>query len=292
VAVRVGEGQAEAGAPTEGAKGATMTMLETGQRPVGTACTNCGAPLQGTFCHVCGQKAVSLEVSLRDLLHEAIHEFGHLDGKIVQTLKVLVTKPGLLTKELLEGRRKRYISPVRLYLTCSLVFFALAAVAPVDERPFFTIARSGSTGANRGTAEQIRDATVEANRAIIHNLPRVMFVLMPLFALVTWGLYRKARPFYAAHLYHSIHFHAFAFLMMTLTVSLRLAGGKYGSLVSAPGVPAILVYMHLSLHRGFGGSWFQTIWKGMVLWVLYLIVVVVALLALGLRAAYTILPTG
>ena len=80
--------------------------------------------------------------------------------------------------------------------------------------------------------------------------------------------------------------------MMTLTVSLRLAGGKYGSLVSSPGIPAILVYLHLSLHRVFGGSWFQTIWKGMFLWFLYLVIVGAAVVVLGLRAAYTILPTG
>ena len=157
-----------------------------------TVCGNCGTELAGSFCHACGQKAVSLEVGLKDLGHEAFHEFAHVDGKIVQTLKVLVTKPGLLTKEFLDGRRKRYISPVRLYLTCSLLFFALAAVAPVDERPFL----------------------------------------------------------------------------------------------------AILVHLHLSLHRVFGGSWFQTIWKGMFLWFLYLVIVGAAVLVLGLRAAYTILPTG
>jgi hypothetical protein len=62
---------------------------------------------------------------------------------------------------------------------------------------------------------------VAANRAIVHNFPRVMFVLMPGFGLLTWVLYRKARPFYAAHLYYSIHFHAFAFLAFTLQVSDR-----------------------------------------------------------------------
>jgi hypothetical protein len=31
-----------------------------------------------------------------------------------------------------------------------------------------------------------------------------MFALMPAFGLLTWVLYRKVRPFYAAHLYYSI----------------------------------------------------------------------------------------
>ena len=124
-----------------------------------------------------------------------------MDGKIVQTLKVLVTKPGMLTKEFLEGRRARYISPFRLYLTISVVFFALARVAPVDERPFLTITPGGSSGFTFESQAQLREATVAANRAIVHNYPRVMFALMPAFALATWVLYRKAKPFYPAHLY-------------------------------------------------------------------------------------------
>src|SRR5258706_9109608 len=89
-------------------------------------CANCGAPLSGPFCQACGQKAAGRNVSLHDFFHEAFHEFAHVDGKIVQTLRLLLTKPGQLTHEFLEGRRERYVSPLRLYLTCSLIFFALA----------------------------------------------------------------------------------------------------------------------------------------------------------------------
>src|SRR5204863_410628 len=85
--------------------------------------------LQGRFCHACGQKAAASDVSLHELLHEGLEEFAHVDGKAARTLKLLVTKPGALTKEFLEGRRARYISPLRLYLTCSLLFFALSALA-------------------------------------------------------------------------------------------------------------------------------------------------------------------
>src|SRR5437762_12395438 len=95
-----------------------------------TACRNCGVLLQGRFCHACGQKAAASDVSLHELLHEGLEEFAHVDGKAARTLKLLVTKPGALTKEFLEGRRARYISPLRLYLTCSLLFFALSALAP------------------------------------------------------------------------------------------------------------------------------------------------------------------
>jgi hypothetical protein len=41
---------------------------------------------------------------------------------------------------------------------------------------------------------------VKANEALVHDFPRVMFVLMPVFSLLTWVCYRGRRPFYAAHL--------------------------------------------------------------------------------------------
>jgi hypothetical protein len=70
-----------------------------------TPCLNCRAELHGRFCHECGQKVPHGTLSLHDFAHEATHEFLHLDGKILQTLKLLVTKPGLLTKGTCPARR-------------------------------------------------------------------------------------------------------------------------------------------------------------------------------------------
>jgi hypothetical protein len=255
-----------------------------------TICGNCEVPLGGDFCHACGQRALGPDVSLHDFFHEAFEEFAHVDGKIVQTLRILLTKPGLLTKEFLDGRRVRYISPLRVYLTCSVLFFGLAAVAPVDERPFFRVTPpTGRKGLGLASTDQLRDATVQANRAIVHDFPRVMFALMPVFGLFTWVLYRKAKPFYAAHLYYSIHFHAFVFLALTLMVSLRLAGGRYAALawLAALVPPAIWVYHYMSLRRVFGGSRWQTAWKGTLLAIVYTVVVLAAMLVLGLRSIKT-----
>src|SRR5580765_6839550 len=122
-------------------------------------CANCGAPRAGPFCHTCGQKAASRNISLHDFFHEAFHEFAHVDNKILRTLRLLLTKPGDLTREFLSGRRQRYVPPLRLYLTCSLIFFALAAVAPASGRgrPFFTVTRlKGEAGLAPGGVEGLR----------------------------------------------------------------------------------------------------------------------------------------
>jgi hypothetical protein len=206
-----------------------------------------------------------------------------VDGTIVQTLRLLLMKPGTLTKEFLEGRRARYISPLRVYLTCSVMFFALAGVAPVDERPFFRVTQSRAAE----SPEQLREETARANRDIIHDFPRVMFALMPVFGVATWVLYRRARPFYAAHLYYSVHFHAFAFLALTVMVALRFPQSRYAAGLGALIPLVIWLYHYISLRRVFGGSLWQTAWKGTLLAVVYTLVVFGTVLAIGLHSIRT-----
>ena len=248
-------------------------------------CANCGAPLNGPYCQACGQKAASPNVSLHEFFHEAFHEFAHVDGKIVQTLRLLLTRPGQLTREFLEGRRQRYVSPLRLYLTCSLIFFALAAVAPKAERPFFTVSRArGEAGLDPERVRELRrEATEKANDAITHTLPRVMFVLMPVFGLLTWLFYHRSQPFYAAHLYYSIHFHSYVFLLLTAAIGLRpLLGSQFGA-----AVPVILMGVghFASLKRVFGGSKWSMTWKGVLIWLVYSVLVAGAILTIGLWSA-------
>src|SRR5262245_44349039 len=122
-------------------------------------CLNCGAELRGEYCHACGQKASSTHLGFHEVLHEATHEFLHLDGKIINTFKLLVTRPGQLTKELVKRRRARFITPLRLYLTLSLLFFLLAAMAPGNGQGPIRVSFSDDKGnAVAPTAEQQRQA--------------------------------------------------------------------------------------------------------------------------------------
>jgi hypothetical protein len=94
------------------------------------ACPNCGHALGGAYCAGCGQKVAPINPSFRDVAHEFIGEVLNIDGKTFSSVRLLLTKPGFLTREYFEGRRARYVSPIRLYLILSLIYFAAAAVAP------------------------------------------------------------------------------------------------------------------------------------------------------------------
>jgi len=95
-------------------------------------CPNCGASVSGNFCHQCGQETVLHPPSTREFLHEFIGHYVALEGKLLQTMKLLLFKPGVLSLEYLQGRRVRYIEPLRVYLTFSLIFFAVFKFMDVD----------------------------------------------------------------------------------------------------------------------------------------------------------------
>jgi hypothetical protein len=90
----------------------------------GLHCANCGAAMQGEFCHACGQSIHSVLKPMHHMIEETVETVLHIDGRIVQTLPPLLLKPGFLTLEYFAGRRVPYIAPFRLmFVLCLLSFF-------------------------------------------------------------------------------------------------------------------------------------------------------------------------
>jgi hypothetical protein len=96
-------------------------------------CLNCGTPLRGQYCANCGQRSRTRLISLWQLLKEAFGDLFELDSRLWRTLGPLLSKPGLLTKDYLLGRRARYMPPFRTYLVLSVVFFVVAFFSPSEE---------------------------------------------------------------------------------------------------------------------------------------------------------------
>ncbi|CAN5838534.1 hypothetical protein BH11GEM2_BH11GEM2_19740 [soil metagenome] len=210
-------------------------------------CLNCGTNVQLAYCPECGQREIDADPTLREFLHELAEELLHWDGKLGRTLRLLVRRPGALTREYLDGRRVRYISPLRLYLACSVLFFSLEALAPramgVDrrgqavERGIVQIGNSTeaelaamSADAQHGNPvrryflSHLADALrtpAQLQHATTASLPRSMFVLVPLYAALIALVYRDRRRRYPQHLAFVLHVHAALFLALTLLLATR-----------------------------------------------------------------------
>jgi hypothetical protein len=92
-------------------------------------CRNCGTPAALNFCAACGQETALHPPTLGEFLHEFVGHYVALEGALWRTLGLLL-RPGRLTHEYLAGRRRRYVLPLRLYLSASFLFFLMLKLLP------------------------------------------------------------------------------------------------------------------------------------------------------------------
>ena len=90
---------------------------------------NCSAALTGAYCSACGQESRIETPTVGEFVREFVQDQMALEGKLLRTLKLLITRPGALTLDYISGRRQCYIRPLRLYLATSVVFFAISGLS-------------------------------------------------------------------------------------------------------------------------------------------------------------------
>lgn len=239
------------------------------------------------YCAVCGQGTKLHVPSAREFLHEFVGHYIALEGRLWQTLWMLVRKPGMLTAEYLAGRRIRYVEPLRLYLTFSIVFFALFKLSGT------TVAQIGDPEPRKAAMVQADERDLSENKALVHNLgtvnaswgekverfgnlnghektkfmgnaffayaPYAMFCLMPVFALFLKLLYAGSRRRFGEHLLFALHTNAFAYLALALAIVLPVG------LLTALNVFWLLFYLPLAMQRVYGGPRWATVLRWLAL---------------------------
>ena len=123
---------------------------------------------------------------------------------------------------------------------------------------------------------------------VIRRTPTMMFVLLPLFALILAALYWRSRRFYAEHFVFALHIHTFLFIALSFIVGpLHYIAVKFGSGGKPIGdfefvVLALFMYMGiytlLALKRVYRQGWFKTAFKLALMAGVYSILLIVALM--------------
>lgn len=112
--------------------------------------------------------------------------------------------------------------------------------------------------AERYTGEP-EDFQKEFVAGYINNIPKVLFFLLPLFALLLNALYYRRDFFYSEHLVFSIYFYNFTFLAGSIYMLIELI--PQGGYVSWMIIMWILVYLLFGMKRMYLQSWKKTIFK-------------------------------
>ncbi|WP_223606684.1 DUF3667 domain-containing protein [Chryseobacterium sp. OSA05B] len=94
-------------------------------------CQNCGHQVEERFCPNCGQENIESRHPFYFLFTHFVEDFTHYDGQFWGTLKNLLFNPGKLTNIYLEGKRQKFVPPVKLYIFVSFITFFVFALFPL-----------------------------------------------------------------------------------------------------------------------------------------------------------------
>jgi hypothetical protein len=213
---------------------------------------NCGAPLQGSFCAQCGQEVKPLDPPVRHFIGEFAQELFDVDGRLLRSLRRLFFSPGFLTAEHADGRRKPWLSPLKLYLLTSVACFATLAI--VGDHGGVQLTSTGDVDATIG--EELGFASFDELKAAVDRaraewIPRVMFVLVPFVAWVVALARRTSRRHYPAHLVFALHVFAAVFGVRALAAALGgLVPAAKAAFTAAVGL-YLVGYLYLAFRRAY-----------------------------------------
>jgi len=205
-------------------------------------CPNCQRNIESNdvFCAGCGQRIQSHMDSVADFFKHFLNDYFAYDSKLVASLRPLLFSPGGMTVDYSQGKRARYIPPMRLYIFISFLFFVCVSV--------FT----------HSSPEDVNSPDKQDSFFSVW-LPRIFFLGLPFFALFQNLIFRRRGIGYVPAFVFSLHFHAFAFLSLTGYVLLSRLLSEIGmsfvnTWIFVAWVVWISVYLHIALRRLYGRS--------------------------------------
>jgi hypothetical protein len=285
----------------------------TSQANVSIHCRNCGASAPGKYCPSCGQETALHPPTVWEFVHHFITHYVAAEGKLWATLAKLLV-PGKLTLEYLQGRRARYVHPLRLYLTFSVILFltisftgASLGVGWKTDTDSAMVSTSGVTVKRDGKQEEVsikgvvtaadsdpqwvKDLAAKVARAedkewrksfrktALSYIPYALMLMVPLLALYLKAVYYRRGILFGEHFVFAMHVQTVLFILLLLPLFLRF------DIVSTVATLAFPVYLIAALQRVYAGRFWVSTLRGLFVYAMYLVsagIAVVAVMALVL----------
>ncbi len=254
--------------------------------PVHDHCASCGEVMAGPFCSSCGETVVNeASMTLRGFFLNGFHTLTDYEHGLWPSLKLLVTKPGFLTKAYLKGQRVGYMRPMRLFLLINVLYFV---TQPMLLGNTYNTKLKGhmtrqiyrehvrelveATVAERGVDLEVYTESFDKTSLTLAR--SLIMVLVPFFALGTGIMFRRRGVPAVGSLIFALHFIAYYLLIGSIGLgtfilasikAIEAAGGDPSSyfneltLTSAM-LLLTIVYLQPAIRRVYGlGMWLATL---------------------------------
>ena len=224
-------------------------------------CATCGAQLKDKYCHRCGERFHQRdEFAISHYSREIIYQITHLDAKIFKTLLLLVTRPGQLTEEYLLGRKSKYVRPIRLYLSLSMLYFFSFSffdkAALLDIRLLFAFDFTGRLLPALTAKQQLSGLSDELffrgiNQQLNSKISLLLFLAIFVYAVVFKVIFLAKNRYYVEHLIFCLHLMSFSFLRDMLFLPLFLFNKPVGFGLA---LLTTVFYLFLSMRRVYSAN--------------------------------------
>lgn len=164
--------------------------------PTSTACKNCGEPLIGKFCQNCGQQTDIHKITLKHLLHEFFHALTHAEKGFLFLIKELITRPGYVVQEYLDGKRKKYFNPLSFLVLASAIW----ALIVLKSGYFESMGSGNSRSSFKMSGEFARYFSESVKIIIVHGKIISLIIIVPVMSFLSWIFFRKRQNTFAENL--------------------------------------------------------------------------------------------
>ena len=193
-------------------------------------CPTCNKTVSTPFCSGCGECPLHpRDLTLRGFLQQVALTLIRVDGRLIRSVRRLVTRPGALTVAYLQGQRKLYTAPLQLFFLANVLFFAMHAVtdAKVFSTPLDAHLHNQPWDALAGRLVMHRLETTHRtldlyapvfDRAMALNAKSLIVLMVLPFVLVLPILFHRSRRPFIAHVVFSLHFCTFLLLLFCIAL--------------------------------------------------------------------------
>lgn len=240
-----------------------------------TNCLNCGSNVERKYCPECGQENIEIHDNFFHMAGHFIADYLHYDSKFLQSLRILIAKPGYLTKKYLEGKRVMYIHPLRLFFFITIIMVLLANA--YHKKYQLRIGNESSVKISDDEQNKTHSKNDELKEPeivekisrgfdnISYYLKYISFFLLPVYAFAFKLLYIRRKNYYVDHLVYTLHLQSFVYLAFCIIVFFPLyllpAAREWFDIVL---IIVSFVYMIISLRFLYMQSWIKTIVKAVL----------------------------
>jgi len=239
-------------------------------------CPTCSKGRQGRFCPQCGEERLRADdLSIRHFVTQFAKDASSLDGKLMRSWRCLVTRPGQLTAAYLSGERRRYLSPLALFLIGNAIFVGAQSLtgnnvlsSPLESHLH---SQDWSPLAHQLVQDRLasRHLSLDAyspvfDRSVVFNAKALIILMALAFAPLPALLFRARHRPAGAHIVFALHLYAFILALLSVSVLLaQLDAMMGGDGLRSPIVDKILsifnlaacgIYAFLSLPRVYRTS--------------------------------------